>query len=223
LQYQVHVALGGRIGQGEMRVEGPVTERGVQTLRLVSEMRAKRGFLRATDRSVSWLDPMRLATTRFEKDERHPLSNSREMVEIDRGAEVWRDDSGRAQALASPTPLDELSFLYFVRTLPLEREGSYQITRHFDVARNPTLLNVGSEEVVETPAGRFHTRVVLMHVRDPKHYQGIGLIRLNIETSGCRVPVRITSKMPIVGTTTLTLTAHQHPDHAPCVGASAAP
>jgi hypothetical protein len=47
-----------------------------------------------------------------------------------------------------------------------------------------------------------------MHVRDPKHYKGVGLIKLNIETSACRLPVRIVSRMPIVGTTTLTLMAH---------------
>lgn len=215
LQYQVNVALGGRIGQGEMRVEGPVVERGVSTLRLVSEMRAKRGFVRATDRSVSWLDPVRIAVTRFEKVEKHPLSNSRELVEIDHGAGTWRDHEGRVQDLASPLPLDELSFLYFLRTIPLDREGTYNFTRHFDMARNPTLVSVGPEEMLDTPAGSFRTRVVLMHVRDPKHYKGIGLIRLNIETTGCRVPVRIISKMPIVGTTTLLLTAHQHAEHAP--------
>jgi hypothetical protein len=44
-----------------------------------------------------------------------------------------------------------------------------------------------------------------MHVRDPKHYKGVGLIKINIETSACRLPVRIVSRMPIVGTTTLTL------------------
>jgi hypothetical protein len=213
LRYRVDVALGGNIGQGEMRVEGPVSERGVVTWRLVSEMKAKRGFVKATDRTTSWLDPVRFASTRFEKRERHPLSSSDEVVEIDAGTRTYRETSSDRRneppadprTLGAENPLDELSFLYFLRTLPLDREGALNFNRHFDETRNPTMVSVGAEEVVDTPLGPFATRVVVMHVRDPRHYKGIGLIKLNIDTSACRLPVRIVSKMPIVGATTLTL------------------
>ena len=211
LDYRVNVALGGNIGHGQMRVEGPVLERGVPTWRLVSEMKARRAFVRATDRTTSWLDPARLTAVRFEKRERHPLSQSDALVEMDLAAGTWRDDRGETQALGSPLPLDELSFLYFLRTIPLDRESAHQFNRHFDVTRNPTLVTVGAEEVVETSAGVFSTRVVIMHVRDPKHYKGVGLIKLNIELSPCRIPVRIVSRMPIVGTTTLTLVSRSGP------------
>lgn len=205
LDYQVNVSLGGNIGQGQMRVEGPVLERGVVTWRLVSEMRAKRAFVKATDRTTSWIDPVRFATTRFEKVERHPLSSSNELIEMDIAAGTWREAKGETQVLASQFPLDELSFLYFLRTLPLDKESTHHFNRHFDEARNPTMVTVGAEEVVETPTGSFTTRAVIMHVRDPKHYKGVGLIKINIDTSACRLPVRIVSRMPIVGTTTLTL------------------
>lgn len=213
LTYRVNVSRGGNIGRGEMRVEGPVSERGVVTWRLVSEMKAKRGFVRATDKTTSWLDPVRFASTRFEKRERHPLSSSDEVVEIDAANGTYRETSTEhkspseadPQTLGAPDPLDELSFLYFLRTLPLDRDGAFHFNRHFDEARNPTLVSVGAEETVETPLGSFHTRIVVMHVRDPRHFKGIGLIKVNIDTSACRLPVRIISKMPIVGTTTLTL------------------
>lgn len=205
LDYRVNVARGGDIGQGQMRVEGPVLERGQNTWRLVSEMKAKKAFVKATDRTTSWIDPVRFATTRFEKVERHPLSNSTESVEIDAAHNSWRDERGEARTLGSSLPLDELSFLYFLRTLPLDKEGTHHFNRHFDEQRNPTMVSVGAEEMVETPLGAFRTRAVVMHVRDPKHYKGIGLIKLNIDLSACRLPVRIVSRMPIVGTTTLTL------------------
>ena len=213
LDYRVNVSFGGNIGQGQMRVEGPVMERGVVTWRLVSEMKAKRAFVKATDRTVSWLDPVRFASTRFEKVERHPLSNSEELVEIDAAAGTYREAKGDPRTLGSTVPLDELSFLYFLRTLPIDKDGSYNFSRHFDEARNPTMVSVGGEETVDTPVGSFTTRVVIMHVRDPKHYKGVGLIKLNIDTSACRLPVRIVSRMPIVGTTTLTLVGRSHPDN----------
>ncbi len=143
LRYRVNVSLGGNIGHGEMRVEGPVTERGVVTWRLVSEMKAKRGFMKATDRTTSWLDPVRFASTRFEKQERHPLSRSDEAIEIDAEAGTYRElsgdrkapESGDLRPLGAPNPLDELSFLYFLRTLPLDREGAHNFSRHFDESR----------------------------------------------------------------------------------------
>ena len=36
---------------------------------------------------------------------------------------------------------------------------------------------------------------MIMHVRDPKHHKGIGLFKLNIELSSCRIPVRFVSHM----------------------------
>lgn len=220
LQFRVNVARGGNIGTGEMRVESTPAH-DPAPWRLVSEMKARRGFLTATDRTTSWFDPTRMATARFEKRERHPLSRADERVDIDRQSGRWhstRDSVG--EPLGSDFPLDELSFLYFVRTLPLDRDSTFQFNRHYDERRNPTLVSVGAEEVLETDAGTFRTRVVVMHVRDPKHFKGIGLIKLNIDVSACRMPVRIVSKMPIVGTTTLTLTQHRSAGARNCTAVS---
>ncbi|HRQ78401.1 MAG TPA: DUF3108 domain-containing protein [Gemmatimonadaceae bacterium] len=216
LEYSVHVTVGGTVGAGQMRVEGPVVERDVSTWRLVFDMRAARGPIRAVDRTVSWLDPRRFRITRFEKTERHPLSRSEEKVAIDQVAGTWRDEvTERSQPLGSPAPLDELSFIYFLRTLPLDRDTTFEVSRHFDPARNPTVIRVLGEELVETPVGIFRTRIVEMDVRDPKRYRGAGTVRLNIDTADCRVPVRIVSRMPVLGTTTLLLTGWASPPRYP--------
>ncbi|QJR34720.1 DUF3108 domain-containing protein [Gemmatimonas groenlandica] len=206
LDYRVNVSRAGNVGQGQMRVEGPVMERATLTWRLVFVMQAQRGPIKAIDRTTSWIDPTTFATTRFEKTERHPLSRDQETVEIDASAGTWTRNNGASQSLATTLPLDELSFMYFLRGLPLDHEGTFTFSRHFDEARNPTVVYVRGEEMVDTPAGLFRTRVLDMHVRDPKRFQGAGVIRINLDMAGCHMPVRITSKMPIIGTTTLTLT-----------------
>jgi len=206
LDYRVNVSRAGNVGQGQMRVEGPVMERGTLTWRLVFVMQAQRGPIKAIDRTTSWIDPTTFATTRFEKTEKHPLSRDQETVEIDVNASTWTRNNGASQALATPLPLDELSFMYFLRSLPLDHDGTFTFSRHFDDARNPTVVYVRGEEMVDTPAGVFRTRVLDMHVRDPKRFQGSGVIRINLDMAGCHMPVRITSRMPIIGTTTLTLT-----------------
>lgn len=218
LEYRVSVSLGGDVGRGQMRVEGPTVEQGTVAWRLVFEMEAGRGPIRARDRTASWIDPHRFAILRFEKSERHPLSRSEERVRVDVAAGTWHDSAAAgtiAQPLGSDFPLDELSFLYFLRTIPLDRDTTFEVSRHFDAARNPTVIRVRGEEVVETPVGLFRTRVVEMRVRDPKRYRGTGLIRLNLDIAECHVPVRIESRMPVLGTTTLLLTGWVAPPRYP--------
>jgi hypothetical protein len=215
LEYRLHVAVGGNVGRGQMRVEGPIVERDVVTWRLVFEMEARRGPISARDHTISWLDPVRFATTRFEKTERHPLSRSEERVMIDAAAGTWQDGDGAPQPLGHGAPLDELSFMYFLRTIPLDRDTTFDVSRHFDPERNPTTIKVLGEELVETPVGIFRTRIVEMHVKDPKRYRGTGIIRLNIDVAECHVPVRIVSRMPVLGTTTLLLTGWVAPPRYP--------
>jgi hypothetical protein len=216
LDYSVHVARGGDVGKGQMRVEGPVMEQGIRTWRLVFDMDAGKGPVRAIDKTTSWLDPVRFAVLRFEKTERHPLSRSEEVVTMDLAAGTWHDRAdSRSKRLGSALPLDELSFIYFLRTIPLDRDTTFRFDRHFDADRNPTIVHVKGEELVETPVGIFRTRIIEMHVRDPKRFRGTGVIRFNIDIADCHVPVRIRSSMPLLGATTLTLIGWVSPPRYP--------
>lgn len=215
LDYRVHVSVGGNVGQGQMRVEGPTSDGDRVLWRLVFELEAGRGPIRARDHTVSMLDPYLFASTRFQKTERHPLSRSEESVVMDLDAGTWRDGAGGVSPLGHARPLDELSFIYFLRGLPLDRDTTITLNRHFDPARNPTVVHVRGEELVETPVGIFRTRVVEMHVKDPKRYGGTGVIRINFDVADCHVPVRIVSRMPILGATTLLLTGWVSPPRYP--------
>ena len=220
LNYQVRVSRMGDVGTGRMWIEGPMLEGGVSVWRIRSEINAGKGPIRATDRTSSYFDPVRRATVRFTKEEHHVLSNSEEDVRIDRTARRWTDEEGPSGPLASDAPLDELSFLYVLRTLPLDRDTVLRLDRHFDAARNPTIVRIVGRDTLTTPAGLFRTRVVEMEVRDPKRYKGTGVIRIHLYEGGCHIPIRIESRMPVLGITTLTLTGWAHsplyPANVPC-------
>lgn len=215
LTYQVRVQRVGDVGTGKMWIEGPVVEQGVPVWRMRFEMTAGKGPIRASDRTSSWFDPRRFAILRYEKEERHVLSRSDEKVHIDRAQHRWSDEEGPAGTLGSEQPLDELSFLYFLRTLPMERDTTFRIDRHFDAARNPTIVRLVGRDTLTTPAGIFRTRIIEMEVRDPKRYKGTGTIRIHLNEGDCRVPVRIESRMPVLGVTTLTLTGWSHSPRYP--------
>ncbi len=220
LNYRVRIARLGDVGTGRMWIEGPVEEQGVPAWRMRFEMNAGKGPIRATDRTSSWFDPRRFAILRFEKQERHVLSRSDEHVTIDRSTHRWTDADGGSGALGSEFPLDELSFLYLLRTLPLERDTVIRIDRHFDASRNPTIIRIVGRDTITTPAGIFRTRTIVMEVRDPKRYRGTGTIKIHLDENECHVPVRIESRMPVLGITTLTLTGWTHspryPGALPC-------
>ena len=195
----------GITGRGTMWIDGPVDVRGVATYELHFDFFARVGPLSVSQKSTSWLDPERMAALRFEKRERHLLARREEVIELFPDERRWQAKNGEAGISPTAMPLDELSFIYFIRTLPLSSDSTLRLARHFDLDRSPTLIRVLGREQVDTPAGSFGTVVVEMRVRDPQHYKGEGRIRFSISDDRCRLPVRIESAIPNAGTVVLTL------------------
>ena len=205
LSYRVRVSKVGSVGRGAMTVEGPVSVRGTEAYLLRFEFRTRVGFISAENRTESWLDPNRMASLRFRKRERHPLSRHDESVELFPEERRW--DAGNGQTGQSPTdaPLDELSFIYAIRTIPLPADTSYQLDRHFDGARNPVTLRVLGRDTIRTGAGTFPAVLVEMRVKDGRRYKGEGVIRIHFSDDDARLPLRIESSMPVLGTVVFTL------------------
>lgn len=223
LEYQVRVARFGSVGRVAMTVAGPDTVRGVETLVLRFDLRAGFGLLKAEDHTASWLEagpaPARLRSWRYEKRERRPGARRDELVEFAPDARRWtRAAHGGDLAAArgtspSDAPLDELSFLYFLRTLPLARpEASWALDRHYDPARTPTRVRLLGRRTVTTPAGTFQTVGIEMRVRDAARYaSGEGTIVVDVSDDACRLPVRIESDVPVFGRAVLLLERNNHP------------
>jgi hypothetical protein len=167
------------------------------------------GPLRATDRSASWLDPVRMTALRYTSRERHILSKYDDAVDIFAGEKRWSAASGAEGAVTSNAPLDELSFLYYVRTLPLLTGSTMTAERHFDAARNPTVLRVVGREEIDVRAGRCRAVVVEMRVRDARRYRGEGTIRIHLSDDRCRLILRLESRVPDAGAATLSLQSYE--------------
>jgi hypothetical protein len=218
LTYRVHAAHFGASGRLTMLVDTTEVVRGTATWVLRFDFQAHTGPFKAVDRTESWLDPVRLTALRFHKHERDLLSKHDEHVEIDAAAHRWTGDGGTSGAIASDAPLDELSFMYVLRTLALG-DTTVRYDRHFDAARNPTFLRVIGRRTLTTEAGTFRTVLVEMRVQDQQRYHGEGVIRLDLTDDAWRIPVQIESDMPVVGRTRMTLASHNHPaaDHIAAV------
>jgi len=213
LQYRVSVGKLGTVGEGVMSVNGPEDVRGTMTVVLRSVIRARVGVIKNTERAASWLDPTRMAALRYQK-RTHGLfaRGGDEQVEMFPDERRWKNGRGKSGESPTDAPLDELSFIYYVRTLPLTGDSADVVERHYDRDRNPIAVRVIGRDTVRTPAGTFATIIVEMRVKDPERYGGEGIIRLHLSDDARRLPVRIESTVPGFGASVLTLDAYTAPE-----------
>ena len=211
LSYNVRLANGNEIGQSTMSVEGPAEVRGTSTYLLRFNSRVRLALFTGESKSESWFDPVTRSSLRYFKHERSILTHDDVSVDMYPDQKRWEAKDGTTGLSPSDSSLDELSFIFFLRTLPLTPGTIYRFNRHFDSARNPVLVQVVRREVTATPLGELHTVLVEMRVRDPKHYDGEGLIRFNFTDDDCRLPARIESMMPVVGKAIMSLKAENAP------------
>jgi hypothetical protein len=198
----------GLSARGTFWIEGPVELRGTATWMLHSDMVGSFGFLHGNDKAVSWLDPVRMTSLRYSSHERRLLRHNEDVVDMFPDERRWTSEGGGTGTLATEAPLDELSFLYLLRTIALPNDSTLTFNRHYDTARNPTTVTVVGRMDVDVPAGRFHAVIVEMHVRDTKHYRGEGLIRIALSDDTCRLLLRLESDVPDAGKASLSLTAY---------------
>lgn len=208
IEFDVRVARVGATGTAQMSVEGPVDVRGTPTLKLHFDFRAALGPLSASDCSISWIDPSRFVSLRFHKKERHLLARGEESLELypDEGRRVGVD--GESREMGTSVPLDELSFIYFLRTLAFDADSTLELARHYEAGRNPVRVRMLGRDTVQTPLGMIPVIQLEMRVRDPRRYgRGEGVIRLDLSDDARRLPVRMESEMPLVGRAVMTLRA----------------
>lgn len=190
-----------------MSMAGPEEVDGRRAFVLGFDFTGRMGPATVRDRTRSWFDSRAMASVRYTKTERTPLGTRSEDVRVDLADRQWASARGEGGTIPTATPLDELSFLFFIRTLPLEDGAVYDLNRHFDTRRNPVHVRVLGRQRITVPAGEFQTVAVEMRVRDPERYREKreAVIRLYLSECEHRYPVRIESSMPFVGSVTLSL------------------
>ena len=208
LTYTVKTARFGGSGRATMWIEGATSVRGTHVWPLRFDFGARVGPMTAEDRTVSWFDARRGTSVRYVKHERHPLAKQDDEVELFPEERRWSAKDGTVGVSPTDLPLDELSFMYFLRTLPVGTTSDWSFDRHYAADRNPTRVRVVGRGEIETGAGRFRTVQLEMRVKDPRRYKGEGVIRIDLSDDACRIPVRIESRMPVIGAAVMLLASH---------------
>jgi hypothetical protein len=174
-------------GTGTLRVEGPECRADTEpSVLLRFDVDAEIGGQRVSHHARSWLSTVRFASLAYEMNEQSPLG---------RGTARWEHPGAGA---ATSLPLDELSFIYLLRTLPLPEAGTLHLDRHYDAARNPVRVRVVRRELKRLGGLPVRTVLVEMRVRDPRRFQGgEGALRIHLTDDAARIPVRLEIPSPL--------------------------
>lgn len=147
------------VGSGIMEVAALDTVRGVETWHTVFRVRGGVPGFRVDDRMESWMDTHSLASLRHRQELSEGSRERERQFEIFPDSGVYVED-GKDPVPTVPLPLDDGSFLYFLRTIPLEVGQEYSFDRYFRPDRNPVRIQVLRRERIRVPAGTFDAIVV---------------------------------------------------------------
>lgn len=150
-----------RVGRGYLHVEeGLVTLRGRPTYRASMGLEGRLWPFSVDYTYRSWMDVATLASHRYIQDQKGTDARYR-AYEIYPAQERWeRTDVEQSGETLSDEPMDQVSFLYFVRTLPLEVGDEYVLNHYFKEDGNPVIIRVLRREWKEVPAGTFECIVI---------------------------------------------------------------
>ncbi len=210
LEYDVRLGALGRRGQGHMSVVGVDTVRGRRAYHVVMAYEGGFLFAKVKDRYESWIDVSTLVTLRAIQDI-HQLNYQRfrHFEFFPEEMRFERKDGGAPGPLATREPLDDISFFYFVRTIPLEVGKEYTFHRYYRESGNPVVLRVVRKDTVQVPAGTFRTVVVRPVIRTSGLFGQGGEAELHFSDDERRILVLMSSKIPLVGALSLHLRAVQ--------------
>jgi len=197
---------GRRVGTGTFEVLGqePVDGRNA----VHASLRVKGGllFAKVDDRFDSWFDPERIVSRRFVQNQRE-LSHSRQRsYEIKPEEGTYHETrSGKIDSLSTDEPLDDVSFLFYVRTLPLRVGDVDTIPRYFKSGRD-VIIRVIGKKTITVAAGTFETIVVQPTITNASGLFGQGgKAEVYFTDDAARTLVMLKSSVPVLGSLSLEL------------------
>lgn len=183
------------VGRGSMQVMGLDTVRGREAWHIQFRVRGGVPGFRVNDRMESWMDTRSLASLRFYQQLDQGSYERERRFEIYPGSTFVEDE--REPQPTVELPLDDGSFLYFIRTIPLEVGQEYVFERYFRPDRNPVRIQVLRKERIRVPAGEFETIVIRPIIKARGIFSEDGRAEVWLTDDDKRLMVQMKSHMKV--------------------------
>ena len=181
------------MGSGTMEVASVDMVRGHETYRTIFRVKGGPFFFKVDDRLESWIDTHTLSSLRHRQDLNEGSRDRERNFEIFPERATFSED-GKPEEPSVANPLDDGSFMFFVRTLPLEVGKTYEFTRYFRPDRNPVKIQVLRKERITVPAGTFDAIVVRPIIKAKGIFSENGQAEVWLSDDAQRVMLQMKSK-----------------------------
>jgi len=185
-----------KAGRGSMEVVGIDTVRGQPAWHTVFHVKGGLLGYKADNTMESWIDTTTLASLRFTQDFEQTGSDRKKRYEIYPDRQVYQDGEKEEQPSVAD-PLDDASFIYFIRTVPLEIGRTYSFERYFRPDRNPVRIKVLRRETVKVPAGTFQTIVVQPMIKSKGIFSENSKAEIWFSEDANRIMVQLKADLPV--------------------------
>jgi len=194
-----------RVGQGSMEVMGILPIRGLDAWH--TRLRVKGGIplARVDDLFESWIEVSSFNSLRFVQDLSEVGKDRERHYEFFPERKTF-SENGKPEQPSVEQPLDDGSFLYFIRTVPLEVGKTYEFNRYFRPDRNPVTIKVLRRETITVPAGTFTTLVLQPVIKTSKLFADGGQALIWLSDDSLRIMVQMKTKLSF-GSLSLYLTS----------------
>jgi hypothetical protein len=196
--YRVTYGILGKRGEAVSEVRGVEQVRGRAAYQLSFKLKGGVLGMKVDDHQESWLDVGGLYSHRFRQDLHQVRYERLRTLDFFPAERTWRRlENNETGVLATDLPLDDVSFLYWSRTLPLEVGRTYEFRRYFKDEGNPVIIRVLRRERVTVPAGTFNTIVVKPLIRTSGLFSEGGEAEVYYSDDDRRMIVMVRTKFSI--------------------------
>jgi hypothetical protein len=193
LEFQVKYGPLG-VGNAVLEVLGVQTVRGTPTVHSTFSVKGGIRVYRVDDRYESWFDPRNFATLRAVHDIDEGSYERERRFEIFPERRVFVEND-KPEAPSVEEPLDEGSFIFFLRSIPFEVGKTYEFQRYFRPDRNPVRVTVVRRERVKVPAGEFQAIVVRPTIKTSGIFGEGGRAEVWFSDDSARIVVQLKSQL----------------------------
>jgi hypothetical protein len=185
-----------KVGSGALELRGIEPVRGEDAYHAVFRIRGGTAFYKVDDTFESWFATDDLSSLRFHQDQNEGSKEREKRYEIFPERRTYGMDGAKgAEQASSANPLDDASFLYFLRTVPLEVGKTYTFNRYFKPDRNPITIRVVRKERVTVPAGTFDAVVLQPTIKTKGIFSEGGQAEVWLSDDDRRVLLQLKSKL----------------------------
>lgn len=203
-------------GSADLQVDDLDTVRGRSAWHAEFNVRGGVPFFRVNDHSETWIDTHSLASLRYKQDnhegsrERHRLYN------------FFPDNrmtvAGETDTLETvERPVDDVSILYFIRTIALPVGLDTSFSNYFLPDRNPIRIRVLGREHITVPGGEFDAIVIQPIIKTKGIFSEGGEAKVWLSDDDNHIILQVKSKVPYLplGSLNMFLKSYRPPPPRP--------